>query len=93
MITVDPSTVNFVSVFVGVILGIILTQLMVDVSPMIHKMVVSIMAVLAVMGSLATGGQILIPAFFSSLIVGYVAGVTFETNGATVMLRGEKPKY
>ena len=93
MIVLDSNTINFISVFVGVILGIILTQLMVDVSPMIHKIVVSVMAILAVMGSLATGGQILVPAFFSALIVGYVAGVTFETNSAMIRLRGEKPKY
>jgi di/tricarboxylate transporter len=79
-------------VFVGVILGIVLTQLMVDVSPMIHKIVISVMAVLAVMGSLATGGSVVIPAFFSSLIVGYVAGVTFETNGAMVQLRKQLAK-
>lgn len=78
--------------FVGVILGIVLTQLMVDVSPMIHKIVISVMAVLAVMGSLATGGSVVIPAFFSSLIVGYVAGVTFETNGAMVQLRKQLAK-
>ena len=89
----DSNTINFISVFVGVILGIILTQLMVDVSPMIHKIVVSVMAILAVMGSLATGGQILVPAFFSALIVGYVAGVTFETNSQMIKLRGVKPKY
>jgi hypothetical protein len=79
-------------VFVGVILGIVLTQLMVDVSPAVHKIVVSVMAVLAVMGSLATGGQVLVPAFFSSLIVGYVAGVTFETNGAMLKLRSQLAK-
>lgn len=78
--------------FVGVILGIVLTQLMVDVSPAVHKIVVSVMAVLAVMGSLATGGQVLVPAFFSSLIVGYVAGVTFETNGAMLKLRSQLAK-
>ena len=78
--------------FVGVILGIVLTQLMVDVSPMIHKIVISVMAVLAVMGSLATGGSVVIPAFFSSLIVGYVAGVTFETNGAMLKLRNQLAK-
>ena len=93
MIVLDSNTINFISVFVGVILGIILTQLMVDVSPMIHKIVVSVMAILAVMGSLATGGQILVPAFFSALIVGYVAGVTFETNSQMIKLRGVKPKY
>ena len=86
---VDATTINFVSVFIGVILGIVLTQLMVDVSPMVHKIVVSIMAVLAVMGSLATGGQVLVPAFFSSLIVGYVAGVTFETNGVMIKLKAK----
>jgi hypothetical protein len=83
----DATTINFIAVFVGIVVGIVLTQLMVDVSPMIHKMVVSIMAVLAVMGSLATGGQVIIPAFMSSLIVGYVAGVTFETNGAMIKLK------
>ena len=93
MIVLDSNTINFISVFVGVILGIILTQLMVDVSPMIHKIVVSVMAILAVMGSLATGGQILVPAFFSALVVGYVAGVTFETNSQMIKLRGVKPKY
>ena len=93
MIVLDSNTINFISVFVGVILGIILTQLMVDVSPMIHKIVVSVMAILAVMGSLATGGQILVPAFFSALIAGYVAGVTFETNSQMIRLRGAKPKY
>jgi len=85
----DSTTVNFISVFVGVVLGIILVQLMVDVSPVIHKIVVSVMAVLAVMGSLATGGQLMIPAFFSSLIVGYVAGVTFETNGVMIRLKAK----
>jgi 4-hydroxybenzoate polyprenyltransferase len=89
---VDATTINFVSVFVGVILGIILTQLMADVSPILHKIVVSVMAILAVMGSLATGGQVMIPAFFSALIVGYVAGVTFETNGAMVQLRAQLAK-
>jgi len=71
------------------VLGIILVQLMVDVSPVIHKIVVSVMAVLAVMGSLATGGQIMIPAFFSALVVGYVAGVTFETNGVMIRLKAK----
>ena len=87
---VDATTINFISVFVGVILGIVLTQLMTEVSPLVHKIVVSVMAVLAVMGSLATGGQVIIPAFMTSLIVGYVAGVTFETNGAMIKLRGPK---
>jgi hypothetical protein len=50
------------------------------------------MAVLAVMGSLATGGQVVVPAFFSALIVGYVAGVTFETNGAMLKLRNQLAK-
>ena len=86
---VDATTINFISVFVGVVLGIVLTQLMADVSPIFHKTVVSVMAILAVMGSLATGGQVMIPAFFSALIVGYVAGVTFETNGAMVKLRAK----
>ena len=88
----DANTINFISIFLGVVLGIVLTQMMVDVSPMVHKIVVSVMAVLAVMGSLATGGQVVIPAFFTSLIVGYVAGVTFETNGAMVQLKGAKEK-
>jgi len=65
---------------------------MADVSPIFHKTVVSVMAVLAVMGSLATGGQVVVPAFFSALIVGYVAGVTFETNGAMLKLRNQLAK-
>lgn len=65
---------------------------MADVSPIFHKTVVSVMAVLAVMGSLATGGQVVVPAFFSALIVGYVAGVTFETNGAMLKLRKQLAK-
>jgi len=75
-----------------VVIGIVLTQLMADVSPIFHKTVVSVMAVLAVMGSLATGGQVVVPAFFSALIVGYVAGVTFETNGAMLKLRNQLAK-
>ena len=86
---VDANTINFISVFIGVILGIVLTQLMTEVSPLVHKIVVSVMAVLAVMGSLATGGQMLVPAFFSALIVGYVAGVTFETNGVMLKLKAK----
>ena len=89
MIVLDSNTINFVSVFVGVVLGIILTQLMVDTTPIVHKIVVSVMAILAFMGSLATGGQVMIPAFFSALVVGYVAGVTFETNGVTVRLKAK----
>lgn len=86
---IDSMTINFVSVFLGVVLGIVLTQLMTDVSPMVHKIVVSVMAVLAVMGSLATGGQIILPAFFSALVVGYVAGVTFATNGIMMKLKAK----
>ena len=84
---IDATSINFIAVFVGVVVGIVLTQLMADVTPMVHKIVVSVMAVLAVMGSLATGGQVIIPAFMTSLIVGYVAGVTFETNGAMLKLK------
>lgn len=83
----DANTINFISVFAGVVIGIVLTQLMTEVSPAVHKIVVTVMAILAVMGSLATGGQMLVPAFFSALIVGYVAGVTFETNGVMLKLK------
>ena len=85
----DAMTINFISVFAGIVIGIVLTQLMADVTPIVHKIVVSIMAILAVMGSLATGGQVIIPAFMSSLIVGYVAGVTFETNGVMIKLKAK----
>jgi 4-hydroxybenzoate polyprenyltransferase len=89
---IDATTINFIAVFAGVVIGIILTQLTADVTPIVHKIVVSVMAVLAVMGSLATGGQVLVPALFSSLIVGYVAGVTFETNGVMLKLRAQAGK-
>ena len=89
IIVLDATTINFIAVFAGVVIGIILTQLMADVTPIVHKIVVSVMAVLAVMGSLATGGQVLVPAFMSSLIVGYVAGVTFETNGVMIKLKAK----
>ena len=53
----------------------------------VHKAVVAVMSILAVMGALATGGAVVVPAFFIALILGYTAALAANTNAAMIELR------